>query len=43
LFAEVWLWLPEIAVSGVLTGMFVGRFAGLWRQYQAAPHESLVA
>jgi hypothetical protein len=41
LFAEVWLWLPEIALSGLLTGMFVGQFAGLWRQYQAAPHEGL--
>ena len=26
-----------------LTGMFVGRFMGLWRQYQAAPHEDLSA
>jgi hypothetical protein len=43
LFAEVWLWLPEIAVSGLLTGMFVGRFAGLVQQYQAAPHEGLAA
>jgi hypothetical protein len=25
----------------VLTGMFAGRFAGLWRQYRAAPHEDL--
>jgi hypothetical protein len=25
----------------VLTGMFIGRFAGLWRQYCAAPHEDL--
>ena len=43
LFAKAWLWLPELAVSGVLTGMFIGRFAGLWRQYRAAPHESLMA
>jgi hypothetical protein len=36
-FAEPQLWLTELAVSGVLTGMFIGRFAGLWRQYRAAP------
>jgi len=41
LFAEVWLWVTEIAVSGLLTGMFIGRFAGLLRRYRAAPHESL--
>src|SRR5262249_14979973 len=41
LFAEVWLWVPEIAVSGILTGLFIGRFAGLVHQYRAAPHESL--
>ena len=41
LFAEPRFWLTELALSGVLTGMFVGRFAGLWRQYRAAPHEDL--
>ena len=41
LFAEPRLWLTELALSGVLTGMFAGRFAGLWRQYRAAPHEDL--
>jgi uncharacterized protein DUF6622 len=41
MFAEPRFWLTELAVSGVLTGMFVGRFAGLWRQYRAAPHEDL--
>lgn len=35
-FAEPQFWLTELAVSGVLTGMFIGRFAGLWRQYRAA-------
>ena len=32
-----------IVLSGTLTGMFVGRFVGLWRQYQAAPSEDLSA
>jgi hypothetical protein len=41
LFAEPRFWLTELALSGVLTGMFAGRFAGLWRQYRAAPHEDL--
>jgi hypothetical protein len=40
-FAAPRFWLTELAVSGVLTGMFIGRFAGLWRQYCAAPHEDL--
>jgi hypothetical protein len=43
LFAEPRYWLTEIVLSGTLTGMFVGRFVGLWRQYQAAPHEDLSA
>jgi hypothetical protein len=42
-FAEPQFWLSEVIVSGVLSGMFIGRFAGLWRQYQAAPHEDLAA
>ncbi|MBO0765078.1 MAG: hypothetical protein J2P50_10885 [Hyphomicrobiaceae bacterium] len=41
LFAHPWLWLTELAVAGVLTGMFIGRFAGLARQFHAAPHENL--
>lgn len=41
-FAEARFWLSELALSGVLAGMFVGRFVGLWRQYRAAPHENLV-
>jgi hypothetical protein len=41
LFAAGLLPLTELAVSGVLTGMFVGRFAGLWGQYGAAPHVDL--
>jgi hypothetical protein len=41
LFAEPRFWVAEIAVSGVLAGMFVGRFAGLLRQYRTAPHEDL--
>jgi len=40
-FADARLWLTELGVSGVLTGMFIGRFAGLWRQYRAAPDEGL--
>jgi hypothetical protein len=40
-FADARFWLTELAVSGVLTGMFIGRFAGLWRQYRAAPEEDL--
>jgi hypothetical protein len=43
LFAEPRFWLTEIAISGVLAGMFIGRFAGLVRQYRAAPHEDLAA
>ena len=42
-FAVTAFVLPSIALSGTLTGMFVGRFMGLWRQYQAAPHEDLSA
>jgi hypothetical protein len=42
-FAEPAYWLAELALSGLLTGMFIGRFVGLWRQYQAAPHEDLAA
>jgi len=41
-FAEPPFWLTELAVSGLLTGMFIGRFAGLWHQYRATPHEDLV-
>jgi hypothetical protein len=40
-FAEPQFWLTELAVSGVLTGMFIGRFAGLWQQYRAASPASL--
>jgi hypothetical protein len=43
LFAEARFWLTELAVAGALTGMFIGRFAGLWSQYRAAPHEELAA
>jgi hypothetical protein len=43
LFAETRFWLSEVAISGMLAGMFIGRFAGLVRQYRAAPHEELVA
>ena len=43
LFAEARFWLAEIVISGVLAGMFIGRFAGLLRQYRAAPHEDLAA
>jgi len=42
-FVEPRFWLTEIAVSAVLTGMFIGRFIGLWQQYRAAPHENLAA
>lgn len=41
LFAELRYWLTELALSGVLAGMFIGRSAGLWRQYRTAPHEDL--
>ena len=41
LFAQARFWVSEIAISGVLAGMFIGRFAGLMRQYRAAPHEDL--
>ena len=40
-FAGLSFWLPEVALSGMLAGMFIGRFAGLLRLYQAAPHEDL--
>jgi fucose permease len=43
LFAELRYWLTEMVLSGTLTGMFVGRFVGLWQQYRAAPHEDLSA
>lgn len=43
LFAETRFWLSEIVISGILAGMFIGRFAGLVRQYRAASHEDLVA
>ena len=43
LFADARFWLAEIAISGVLAGMFIGRFAALLRQYRAAPHEDLAA
>lgn len=42
-FADARLWVTELAVSGTLTGMFIGRFGGLWRQYRAAPQENLAA
>lgn len=42
-FADARLWMTELAVSGVLTGMFVGRFAGVWRQYLTRPDEDLTA
>ena len=41
LFAEARFWLSEVVISGMLAGMFIGRFAGLMRQYRAAPHEDL--
>lgn len=40
-FAETRYWLTELLLSGTLTGMLVGRFVGLWRQYRAVPHEDL--
>jgi len=40
-FADARFWLTELAVSGILTGMFLGRFARLWRQYRTAPSEDL--
>jgi hypothetical protein len=40
-FADARFWLTELGVSGVLAGMFIGRFVGLWHQYRAAPHEDL--
>jgi len=40
-FAQPRFWLTEIVISGVLAGMFIGRFVGLWRQYRAAPHADL--
>ena len=40
-FVEARFWLSELALSGVLAGMFIGRFVGLWRQYRSAPHEDL--
>lgn len=43
LFAEPRYWLSELLIAGTLTGMLVGRFIGLWRQYQAAPDEDLAA
>jgi hypothetical protein len=42
-FVEPRFWLSELALSGVLAGMFIGRFVGLWRQYRAAPHEDFAA
>jgi hypothetical protein len=33
----------SVGVSGLLTGILVGRFWGLWRKYQGASHQTLAA
>jgi hypothetical protein len=33
----------DATVSGLVIGIFVGRFAGLWRRYKAAPASALAA
>ena len=33
----------DTIVSGLVIGIFVGRFAGLWRRYKAAPASALAA
>ena len=41
--AELLYMATDVGVSGWLTGIFAGRLLGLWRKYQAAPHENLAA
>ena len=41
--AELLYMAVDVGVSGLLTGLFAGRLFGLWRKYQAAPHENLAA
>ena len=38
---HVWFLLADCGISGIVAGMFIGRFANLWRKYRAAPEESL--
>jgi hypothetical protein len=40
---ELLYMVTDVGVSGLLTGMFAGRLLGLWRKYQATPHENLAA
>jgi len=40
---ELLFMATDVGVSGLLTGLFAGRLFGLWRKYQAAPHEKLAA
>jgi hypothetical protein len=43
LFIRAPFWLSELALSGLLAGMFIGRFARLGHQYWDAPHEDLLS
>lgn len=38
---EMLFMATDVGMSGWLTGLFAGRLFGLWRKYQAAPHETL--
>ncbi len=41
IIGELLFMATDVGVSGLLTGLFAGRLFGLWRKYQAAPHENL--
>jgi hypothetical protein len=43
LVADPTLMVASLGLSGLLTGMLVGRFLGLWLKYRTAAHETLPA
>lgn len=40
---QTWFLLADCALSGLVAGLFLGRFARLWQMYRQAPDEDLSA
>lgn len=38
---NIWFLLADCGISGIVAGMFIGRFANLWRKYRDVPEENL--
>ena len=39
---EVWFVVVDAGVAGIVAGLFIGRFTGLFKKYKSAPSENLV-